>query len=52
MFPSPSLGPPLLSASWSPLLPWGIPEVWADGAGWADWAWLGLLLAGADAPER
>jgi hypothetical protein len=30
-FPSPSLGPPLLSASWSPPLPWGIPLTTAGG---------------------
>src|SRR5438132_13341542 len=27
MLPSPSLGPPLLSASWSPPLPWGMAEL-------------------------
>lgn len=32
MLPSPSLGPPLLSASWSPPLPCGI-ELVGDGGG-------------------
>jgi hypothetical protein len=31
MFPSPSLGPPLLSPSWSPAFgPWGIPGTGPD----------------------
>src|SRR5436190_10584476 len=30
MLPSPSLGPPLLSASWSPPLFWGMPAVELD----------------------
>src|SRR5262249_47318916 len=46
MFPSPSLGPPLLSASWSPALPCGIglaacicPAWWCAGAAGFGAAW-------------
>jgi len=35
MLPSPSLGPPLLSLSWSPPLPCGIPPPAGIGAGCA-----------------
>src|SRR5436190_11436746 len=46
MFPSPSLGPPLLSASWSPPLFCGMPAVEFDAADppWAD-------VAGVEADE-
>jgi hypothetical protein len=51
MFPSPSLGPPLLSPSPSPPPPWGIPPplgvdmVVVLGGGDADvvWRWLGVV---------
>src|SRR6516164_5238270 len=51
MLPSPSLGPPLLSASWSPPLPCGMGlAVWAgavtDGAAGADGG--AVTVAGAD----
>src|SRR4051795_7726477 len=46
--PSPSLGPPLLSASWSPPLFWGIPL--ADGLGAGVVAGLGAgVVAGLGA---
>jgi hypothetical protein len=49
MLPSPSLGPPLLSASWSPPPPCGMPAVPPELSGGAVFSGAGAVFSGAGA---